>query len=285
LTFDVEDYFHVANFDELIPRWQWDTLEPRIEASTHKILAALERAGTQATFFLLGWVADRHRNLVRDIQAAGHEIGCHGYWHRLIYRQTPTEFREDLCRARDVLQDIAGERITAYRAPCFSITPRSLWALDVLIEEGFRIDSSIFPTRHDRYGIAGARTEPHCLHRPAGDLWEFPLPIRRVFGFPLPVGGGGYFRLYPYGLTRRALRSINAAGQPFVTYLHPWELDPEQPRLAPGRMRAFRHYVNLKRTEARLAALLQDFRFGTLTQALAQFTTTQEPVATFARAA
>jgi succinoglycan biosynthesis protein ExoA len=285
LTFDVEDYFHVANFDELIPRNQWDALEPRVEASTHRILAALDQSSTKATFFVLGWVAERHPNLVRDIQSAGHEIGCHGYWHRLIYRQTPAEFRADLCQARDVLQDITGQRITAYRAPCFSITQRSLWALDVLIEEGFLVDSSIFPTRHDRYGIAGARTEPHRLHRRAGDLWEFPLPVQRFCGFPLPVGGGGYFRLYPYRFTHRALRRVNDCGQPFVTYLHPWEFDPEQPRLAPGGLRAFRHYVNLGRTEARLTSLLRDFRFGTLTQALEQYATPPHQAVALARAA
>jgi polysaccharide deacetylase family protein (PEP-CTERM system associated) len=285
LTFDVEDYYQVANFDGLIPRWQWDALESRVEASTHKILTALDQVGTQATFFVLGWVADRHPQLVRTIQAAGHEIGCHGYWHRLIYRQTPAQFREDVRRAQGILQAITGEPVTAYRAPCFSITERSLWALDVLIEEGFRLDSSIYPTRHDRYGIAGARPEPHCIRRSAGTLWEFPLPTRRTLGFPLPVGGGGYFRLYPYWFTARALRAINAAGQPFVTYLHPWEFDPDQPRFAPSRLQAFRHYVNLEQTAPRLTALLNDFHFGTLSQALKECTATQQAAPARARAA
>jgi polysaccharide deacetylase family protein (PEP-CTERM system associated) len=271
LTIDVEDYYHVSAFEKCVKRSDWDRYESRVVASTHRILDVLEAASVRATFFVLGWVADRHPQLVRTLHAAGHEIGCHGYWHRLVYDQTPTAFREDLCRARDTLQDLIGERVVAYRAPSFSITDRSLWALDVLLEEGFRIDSSIFPTYHDRYGLAGARPEPHQIERPAGTLWEFPLPVHRVLGYPVPVGGGGYLRLFPYRFTRHGLRAINAHGRPFVTYLHPWELDPDQPRLAPGRFRAFRHYVNLDRTERRLRRLLQDFRFGPISEALARF--------------
>jgi polysaccharide deacetylase family protein (PEP-CTERM system associated) len=228
----------------------------------------LADASVRGTFFILGWVAERQPALVRAIQGGGHEIACHGYWHRLIYRQTPEEFRADLRQAQDVLQDITGGPVRAYRAPSFSIIRRSLWALDILIEEGFAIDSSIYPTVHDRYGLAGAPPEPHRLVRPAGELWEFPLPIYRRLGYPLPVGGGGYLRLYPYPCTRHGLQAINAEGRPFVVYLHPWELDPEQPRLAPGRLRAFRHYVNLHRTERRLRALVRDFRFGTISDVL-----------------
>src|SRR5262249_53641034 len=161
------------------------------------------------------------------------------------YRQTPAEFREDLRRGRDVLQDILGGPVTAYRAPSFSVTRKSLWALDVLIEEGFVLDSSIFPTVHDRYGLAGAPLGPPRNVRPSGVIGEFPMPVYRRLGYPLPVGGGGYFRLYPYALTRHGLRTINGEGRPFVVYLHPWEVDPEQPRLSPGRLKAFRHYVNL----------------------------------------
>lgn len=250
-------------------RSRWDTFEPRVVGNTWRILGALRAAGVRATFFVLGWVADRYPDLVRAIAAAGHEIGCHGYWHRLIYRQTPEEFRADLRQARDVLQDVTGHPVRAYRAPSFSITRRSLWALDVLIEEGFTIDSSIYPTFHDRYGLAGAPCAPHRIERPAGVLWEFPPPVYRVCGYPLPVGGGGYFRLYPYRLTRLGLRAINRAGRPFVVYLHPWELDPRQPRLAPGRLAAFRHYVNLGRTEERLGRLLRDFSFGPISDVLA----------------
>ena len=271
LTIDVEDYFHVSGFERRVSRAQWDDFEMRVGLNTHRLLNLLADARVRGTFFVLGWVAERRPELVMDIRAAGHEIGSHGYWHRLIYEQTPDEFRADLRRARDVLKDILGEAVTAYRAPSFSITRRSLWALDVLVEEGFLLDSSIYPTRHDRYGIPGAPLEPHRVHRRAGMLWEFPPPVYRCVGYPLPVGGGGWFRLYPYGLTRRCLRAVNRAGRPFAAYLHPWEIDPDQPRLSPGRMAAFRHYVGLRRTEGRLVRLLQDFRFGTLSESLASW--------------
>ena len=271
LTIDVEDYFHVSGFEGCVDRSQWDDFPSRVADNTHRIMDILAAAGVHGTFFVLGWVAERRPDLVKDIRAAGHEIGSHGYWHRLIYRQTPDEFRTDLRHGRDVLQDVLGQAVTAYRAPSFSITQQSLWALDVLIEEGFLLDSSIYPTRHDRYGIPGAPLEPHRLERPAGTLWEFPPPVYRCAGYPLAVGGGGWFRLYPYAVTRGCLRAVNRAGRPFAVYLHPWELDPEQPRLAPGRMAAFRHYVNLRRTEARLMQLLVDFRFGTLSESLASW--------------
>jgi polysaccharide deacetylase family protein (PEP-CTERM system associated) len=268
LTVDVEDYYHVSAMEKCVDRAGWDGYESRVSASTGKILKCLAEASVRATFFILGWVAERHPELVRAIQGAGHEIGCHSYWHGLVYRQTPDEFRADLRQARDVLQDITGRAVRAYRAPSFSITRHSLWALDILIEEGFTIDSSIYPTVHDRYGISGAPASPHRIVRPAGELWEFPMAIYRRLGYPLPIGGGGYFRLYPYLFTRHGLRAINAEGRPFVVYLHPWELDPEQPRLAPGRLRAFRHYVNLHRTERRLRQLVRDFRFGTISDVL-----------------
>jgi polysaccharide deacetylase family protein (PEP-CTERM system associated) len=268
LTIDVEDYYHVSAFEKCVKRCAWASFESRVVASTTRILEILDDASVRATFFVLGWVAERYPELVRSIHAAGHEIGCHSYWHRLIYEQTQEEFREDLCRARDTLQDILGERVVAYRAPSFSITQSSRWALDILIEEGFQIDSSIYPTYHDRYGLAGTPPEPHRIARPAGEIWEFPLAVYRRLGYPLPIGGGGYFRLYPYAFTRHGLRGINAQGRPFVTYVHPWEFDPAQPRLAPGRLNAFRHYVNLPRTEPRFKRLLADFRLGTISETL-----------------
>jgi polysaccharide deacetylase family protein (PEP-CTERM system associated) len=269
LTVDVEDYYHVSAFETCVDRASWDDYEPRVAAGTRKILDALDDAGVRGTFFVLGWVAERHPELVRTIHAAGHEVGCHSFWHRLVYEQTPEAFREDLRRARDLLEDLTGSPVRAYRAPSFSIIRRSLWALDILIEEGFAIDSSIYPTHHDRYGLAGAPLQPHRIPRPLGEIWEFPMPVYRRLGYPLPVGGGGYLRLYPYAFTRHGLRSINGEGRPFVVYVHPWELDPGQPRLAPGRLRAFRHYVNLHRTEKRLTGLLRDFRFGTVSEVLA----------------
>ncbi len=271
LSFDVEDYFHVSGFEQVIRREDWPSHDCRVEANTDRILARLDEAGAKATFFVLGWVAERYPRLVQRIHAAGHEIGSHGYWHRLIYAQTADEFRADLCQSRDLLQDLTGQKVQSFRAPSFSITQKSLWALDVLLEEGFLFDSSIYPTHHDRYGIPGTSLEPHAIRRPAGTLWEFPAAVWPLLGYPLPIGGGGYLRLYPYALTRRGLHGINATGRPFVVYLHPWEFDPAQPRIRAGRLRSFRHYVGLARTEGRLVRLLRDFRFGTLTQSLASF--------------
>jgi polysaccharide deacetylase family protein (PEP-CTERM system associated) len=278
LTVDVEDYYHVSAFEKWIPREAWDGLESRVERSTWKILHILDRAGVSATIFMLGWVAKNCPSLVRAIHRAGHQIGCHSFWHRLVYEQTTQQFREDLRRARGTLESMIGQRVLAYRAPSFSITKRSLWAIDVLIEEGFRIDSSIFPTYHPRYGLPGTPLSPHRIQRPTGTLWECPPPVCRVLGYPLPVGGGGYLRLFPYTWTRHWLRKVNYAGRPTVVYLHPWELDPEQPRFAFGRLRTFRHYVNLHRTEERLTRLLKDFSFGTLSEMLAiQYGVRNEP--------
>jgi polysaccharide deacetylase family protein (PEP-CTERM system associated) len=271
LTIDVEDYFHVSGFDHCVSRRQWDDFPSRVSSSTLRVLDRLTEAGVRGTFFILGWVAERHPALIRAIHAAGHEIGCHSYSHRLIYEQTPATFASDLRLARLILEDIIGERVTAYRAPSFSIVERSLWALDILLEEGFLFDSSIYPTYHDRYGLAGTPPHPHCIERTGGSIWEFPPPVWRIRNYPLPIGGGGYFRLYPYRLTRRGLRAINAAGRPFAVYLHPWEFDPDQPRLRPGIVRAFRHYVGLRRTKERLVQLLKDFRFGTLTESLGEW--------------
>jgi polysaccharide deacetylase family protein (PEP-CTERM system associated) len=269
LTIDVEDYYHVTNFERCLSRDQWNDCEPRVEENTRRLLEVLAKHDVQATFFVLGWVAQRRPWLVRAIRDGGHEIGCHSYAHRLIYEQTPLEFRDDLRRARGILQDIIGEPVLAYRAPSFSITPRSLWALDILTEEGIQIDSSIYPVRHDRYGLPGANAAPHAIELPSGTLWEFPPPVWRLGRYSLAVGGGGYFRLYPYALTRYALRAINRTGQPFAVYLHPWEIDPDQPRLRAGRLAMFRHYVGLRHTEGRLHRLLEDFAFGTLSAALA----------------
>jgi polysaccharide deacetylase family protein (PEP-CTERM system associated) len=269
-TVDVEDYFQVSAFEKHIPRDQWAGWESRVEANTHRVLQLLDRHGVKATFFVLGWVGERYPQLVQDIHACGHEIGSHGYWHRLIYEETPEEFRADLRRSRDVLQEAVGQPVTAHRAASFSITKQSLWALDILVEEGFLVDSSVFPIRHDRYGIPDADPRPHRLSTSAGPLWEFPLSVVRFAGFNVPVSGGGYFRLYPLAWTVYCLRRLNQAQrQPFVFYTHPWELDPEQPRIrAASWVSRFRHYVNLSKTETRLDALLGRFRFGRLCDVL-----------------
>jgi polysaccharide deacetylase family protein (PEP-CTERM system associated) len=267
LTVDVEDYYHVSAFEQDVQRDHWDQYASRVVGSTGRLLELLGRHGVQATFFVLGWVAERHPQLVRDLYAAGHEVGSHGYWHRLIYRQSVDEFRQDVRRSRQVLEDAIGAPVTTYRAPSFSITRQSQWALQVLVEEGFLVDSSVFPIYHDRYGIPGAQPRIHSIATPAGPLWEFPPSVVRWAGLTLPIGGGGYFRLYPFWLTYRGLLRINRREhRPFMVYVHPWEIDPDQPRLGVGsRVSRFRHYVNLGRTERKLNALLSRFHFATLT--------------------
>jgi polysaccharide deacetylase family protein (PEP-CTERM system associated) len=272
LTVDVEDYFQVSSFERVIDRSQWQSCESRVVASTQRLLDLFAEHKARGTFFVLGWVAERFPDLVREIAAAGHELACHSHWHRLIYELTPAEFREDLRRSKQAIEDAAGVSVTAFRAPSFSITGRSLWALKILVEEGFTVDSSIFPTRHDRYGIPGAKAEIHLLETPAGPITELPMTICPLPGVTLPVGGGGYFRLYPWAITRRLLARVNhRVGRPFVFYVHPWEVDPEQPRIKGGsRMSHFRHYVNLRTTETKIDRLLREFRFGTVSEVIAQ---------------
>jgi polysaccharide deacetylase family protein (PEP-CTERM system associated) len=270
-TIDVEDYFHVSGFEHCVARCDWHHFESRVVANSHRLLDIMDDHGVQGTFFVLGWVADRHPELVEEIHRRGHEIGSHGYWHRLIYKQTPNEFREDLIRSRDRLEDIVGLRVESFRAPSFSITQRSLWALEVLVQEGFTMDSSIYPIRHDRYGIPGGQRGPHCIHTASGDLWEFPPTVARIAGMNVPVGGGGYFRLFPVGWTNLCLSRVQLRQHtPAMFYIHPWEIDPDQPRLSvTGRMNRFRHYVNLAHTERKLSRLFNEFQFGCLSDALA----------------
>lgn len=272
LTIDVEDYYHVSAFESHVHRRDWDTFPSRVVANTQRLLALLERRGTRATFFILGWVAQKHPELVRTIHRAGHEIGSHSYWHRLIYRLTPEEFRSDLKQASAVLEDILGAPVTLFRAPSFSITRDSLWALDILAEEGFHLDSSIHPIWHHRYGIPDARRAPHELRR---DLWEFPPSVLHLGKINMPVAGGGYFRLYPVRWTAASLRWINGHEHcPFLFYVHPWELDPEQPRLPASMLTRFRHYLNLQSTGRKLEWLLERFRFGALSDSLASYRAT-----------
>lgn len=269
LTIDVEDYFQVSAFEHFVERAQWAEYESRVEANTRRVLKLLERHRTLATFFVLGWVAEKYPHLVQEIQAQGHEIGSHGYWHRLIYEQSPDEFREDVRLAKTVLSQITGLEITAYRAPSFSITRQSLWALEILAAEGYGVDSSIFPVRHDRYGIPNAPTHFHPIETPSGPLWECPPSVLTVGRFNLPIAGGGYFRLCPWSWTRRFLKRATNSEQPFLLYLHPWEFDPDQPRLGIGsRLTRFRHYVNLSKTESKLDRLLAEFQFGRLSDVL-----------------
>lgn len=269
MTVDVEDYFHVSAFADVVSPDSWDAYESRVAASTDRLLALFEAADVRATFFILGWVAERHPDLVRRIHGAGHEIASHSYRHQLVYDLTPDEFVADLRRAQRVLEDITGTAVRGYRAPSYSITRQSLWALDLLASEGYTFDSSIYPIRHDRYGIPDAERHPHRLPAGPGALWELPGSTVRHAGMNLPMGGGGYFRLLPYGWTRAGINTLNETeGQPAIFYLHPWEIDPDQPRVRCGVVSRLRHYRNLHDTEARLTRLLAEFRFGTVADVL-----------------
>jgi len=264
LTVDVEDYFQVSAFAKSINHEDWDLHPRRVERNTHLLLDLFEKAGVKATFFVLGWVAEREPQLVREISSRGHEVASHGFSHQLIYNQTPKVFRDETRRSKALLEELAGTEVKGYRAASYSITRKSLWALDILAEEGFKYDSSIFPVRHDRYGIPGAEETPHKLTTPAGyTLVEFPLSTARILNYKMPVAGGGYFRLYPYWLTRFGLRQVNNRGCPFVFYLHPWEVDSDQPRIEASAFSRFRHYNNLHKCEHRLERLLDDFSFTT----------------------
>jgi polysaccharide deacetylase family protein (PEP-CTERM system associated) len=262
LSFDVEDYFQVAALAEVVDRSSWETMPRRVERNTELLLEILASSNTRATFFVLGWVAEREPLLVRRVAAAGHEVACHGYSHRLIYEQSPAEFREETLRSKMLLEDQAQTPILGYRAASYSITRRSLWALDTLVEAGFIYDSSIFPVHHDRYGIPGAPRAPHLIQREAGQLLEFPPSTAQLAGLCLPVAGGGYFRIFPFGITRWAVRRVNDEGLPFIFYLHPWEVDPDQPRVRVGWRSRFRHYTNLHHCEARLRRLMREFQFA-----------------------
>lgn len=277
LTIDVEDYFQVTALEAVCPRAQWGQMPSRVEANTRRLLDVFAQHGVHATFFILGWTAKQFPHLVREIHAAGHELGCHSFWHRQIYRQTRRQFRSDVRHASRAIEDACGRRVFAYRAPSFSIIRRSWWALEVLIDEGFTVDSSIFPVRHDRYGVPDAPPAPHEIATPAGKIWEFPLSSVGVGRWRLPVSGGGYFRLYPFAVTRAALSWVNRQGRPFVFYLHPWEIDPDQPRpIGLSRRARWRHTVGLSRTLPRLHRLLETFRFGKLSEALAAYLSSQD---------
>ena len=262
MTIDVEDYFQVSAFEGLAPRHRWENFESRVEANTMRLLDIFDESRVKSTFFVLGWVADRFPGLVQEIARRGHELASHGYLHRLVYDNTREAFREDIRRSKDVIESAGGCPVVGYRAPSYSITPRSLWAFDILIEEGYRYDASVFPIHHDRYGIPPSPREPYVIRRKAGALIEAPGSAVRVGPLNLPVGGGGYFRLLPYGWTRWGLRRINEQDRRgAIFYLHPWEIDPEQPRLPVGLLTRLRHYRNLGETESRLRQLLSDFRW------------------------
>jgi polysaccharide deacetylase family protein (PEP-CTERM system associated) len=260
MSVDVEDWFQVENLKPVIAGSTWESRERRVEANTMRILELLEARGARATFFVLGWVGERHPGLVRRIADAGHEIASHGYGHELVYTLSETEFRNDVERSKKGLEDVTGARVVGYRAPCFSITD---WAVGILQELGFEYDSSVFPTvAHDRYGrLTGVEMgRPIVELRPG--FHEVCISCLPIGPMGLPWGGGGYFRLIPFGAWRAGVRHILESGSPYVFYIHPWEIDPGQPRMeALGRMSRFRHYVNLDRCEERFRSLLSSFQW------------------------
>jgi polysaccharide deacetylase family protein (PEP-CTERM system associated) len=263
MTVDVEDYFHVTAFASVLDRSNWDSLEYRAVPNTRRVLELFEKHDIRATFFVLGWVAARSPEIVREIAAAGHEVACHGMTHELVFNQTRETFRRETRESKQRLEDLTGRRVRGYRAASYSITVRSLWALDELVELGFEYDSSIFPIRHDIYGMPEAPRHPY---RPDGrPILEIPLTTVELFGRRLPCAGGGYFRLLPYSLFKWALERVNRVDHlPAVFYFHPWEVDPDQPRIKAGWRSTFRHYMNLSRTEPRLNRLLADLRWDSM---------------------
>jgi polysaccharide deacetylase family protein (PEP-CTERM system associated) len=280
LTVDVEDYFHVTAFEKHIKPEDWDKYPLRVMENTARVLDLLEEHYTRATFFVLGWVAERCPWIVKEIQKRNHEIACHSYDHKLIYNMNHRQFRSDIKRSKDLLEDITGQPVWGYRAPSYSIISESLWALDILIEEGFLYDSSIFPVVHDLYGIKGACGIPHKIRRGSGSIVEFPLstyPINLLrWQYRLPVAGGGYLRLFPLWFTRKAIERLNnGGGHPALIYFHPWEIDVDQPRVKVDLKSRFRHYVNLHTTEKKLRNLLSSFNFQPITDVL-QFKAEEE---------
>jgi len=255
---DIEDYFQVEAFARSIDRSTWHSYSCRVESNTRRLLDLFDECAVKGTYFILGWVAERYPRLVREIAGRGHELGCHSYWHRPIYKLSPDEFREDTQRAKDVIEQASGASICGYRAPSFSITNRSLWAFDVLAELGFTYDSSLFPVRHDLYGIPGAPRSPFIVKTPSGPVVEYPMATFRLGGSGnLPVGGGGYLRIFPYWYTELGVRRAWRDGVPVVSYIHPWEIDPGQPRLTAPIKSRLRHYTNLSKTQERWRRLLR----------------------------
>lgn len=276
MSVDVEDYFHVAALSNVISPEQWPEMPSRVVQNTHKLLDLFAQANIHATFFVLGWVAERYPQLIRNIQAAGHEIASHGYSHQLIYRQTPKVFAAETRRSKALLEDITGEPVIGYRAASYSITRESLWALDILADAGFEWDSSIFPVRHDRYGIPDSPSGPYRITTESGrTLREFPLTTARVLGMNIPAAGGGYFRQFPYPVFKALFKQASTGNtQPQMFYLHPWEIDPDQPRYNNASwFSRFRHYTNLDRCHGRLEQLVQDFNFGTVSESYRESST------------
>lgn len=263
-TVDVEEHFQVLALAPYVSRDRWDTLESRVARNVGILLEVLARGGATGTFFTLGWVAERQPAMMKAIAAAGHEVASHGYSHRRVTELTAEQFREEVRRTKRAIEDITGAPCVGYRAPNFSIVPGKEWALDVLLEEGYQYDSSLFPIRRPGYGYPAAGRDPYWIERPAGRLREFPLATLKRGGMRLPAAGGAYFRLFPYALVRSALRQAERRAQSATFYIHPWEYDPGQPRFAVGTLTRLRHYGGLARTQGRLERLLTEFRFSSI---------------------
>jgi len=269
LTIDVEDWFQVTAFDRSIGFHAWDRCEVRVVENVRRILGLLSEQRIDATFFVLGWIAERYPDLVKSIHDAGHEVGTHGYSHRMISDLTPREFESDVRRSLRAIEEVTDSRVLGYRAPSYSIVAETSWAWEVLVDLGLRYSSSVFPINHDRYGIPWAPRHPFVLRtNGSGRLVEFPLSTVSVMGRNLPVAGGAYLRLYPYWFIRWGLGRINAEWMPAVVYFHPWEIDPGQPRQQVGLLSRLRHYTNLDRMERKIHALFQDFRFSSVGRVL-----------------
>jgi polysaccharide deacetylase family protein (PEP-CTERM system associated) len=266
LTIDVEEYFHPAEIQTSVGPDQWMTLPSRVEDQVLQVLELLASKQVRATFFMLGWVAEHHPRCARAIVAAGHEIGCHSYSHQLVYDMTPADFRQDTLRAAKTIEDACGASPWIYRAPSYSITGKSMWALETLIECGFTHDSSIYPIAHDRYGIPGFERHAHVIHTASGPIYEVPAATVKVSGSRImPVGGGGYLRLLPYRYTAAGVRRLNRDEEkPACIYFHPWEIDAGQPKLASGAIARLRTYTGMKGMARKLSQLMSDFQFSTM---------------------
>ena len=267
LTIDLEDYYHVRAFREHMSAEQWGSQESRVERNTHLLLDALDEAGCKATFFTLGWVAEQYPQLVRHVAERGHEVASHSLRHRIVYEMSREEFRDDTLTAKKLLEDCSGDRVRGYRAPSFSITRKSLWALDVLAELGFTYDSSIFPVKHPDYGIVDSSRRPYIVQTPSGPIVEFPMTALEFAGHRSPFGGGAYFRFLPYWYTRWGIRFVNSReNRPACVYLHPWEMDPQQPRMNGNLTSRLRHYLGLRNTPRKFRALIREFEFCPLAE-------------------
>jgi polysaccharide deacetylase family protein (PEP-CTERM system associated) len=266
---DVEEYFQVEAFSSLIPKRDWDRLPRRAEEQTKRTLELLDTFKVRGTFFVLGWMAEKNPDLVRTIHEAGHEIGSHGFSHKMITNMDPKEFKEDIRKAKGILEGITSGEVQGYRAPTFSIMEKTSWAYEILLDEGYRYSSSVYPIYHDRYGWPGFGREPRKMAANGkGEIWEVPMSVGSIGPFRIPFGGGGYLRMYPLFLTRALFRGLEKEGKAAMLYMHPWELDGEQPKVKAPLLRRIRHYMGIRKMEKKLISLLETKKFGTVRQYL-----------------